>query len=120
MRKSFAFVDSVAVQSGVPWLQEKPIAVIAYTMLVMKLFMRSVHIQGVWEGYNFASCSKDSVVIQILTRQQLVVCVAFNAIQISEISRAQLQSSAKALNITTKKKEKKDLVKLVAEALGYM
>jgi len=56
-------------------------------------------------------------VVQILTKQQLVVCVAFSAIQISEISRAQLQSSAKALNITTKKKEKKDLVKLVAEAL---
>lgn len=57
------------------------------------------------------------MVVQILTKQQLVVCVAFSAIQISEISRAQLQSSAKALNITTKKKEKKDLVKLVAEAL---
>ena len=47
----------------------------------------------------------------------MVVCVAFNAIQISQISRIQLQSSAKALKITTKKKEKNDLVKIVAEAL---
>lgn len=39
---------------------------------------------------------------QISFIQLLVVCVAFNAIQISEISRTQLQSSAKALNITLK------------------
>lgn len=45
--EKLCFVDSVAVQSGVPRLQENPLAVLAYTTLVMKLCPRSVHIQGV-------------------------------------------------------------------------
>lgn len=67
----------------------------------MKLFQRSLK--------SFVDLDEDTA--------KLVVCVAFNAIQISQISRTQLQSSAKALKITTKKKEKNDLVKIVAEAL---
>ena len=59
---------------------------------------------------------KSSVDVDEATAK-LVVSVAFNAIQLSDISITQLQSSAKALNIKSKAKDKLELVKLVVEAL---
>lgn len=54
---------------------------------------------------------------------KLAVCVVYNAINISNISRCQLQSAAKALKLNPKSREKSDLVKSLGEALitqGYI
>lgn len=48
---------------------------------------------------------------------KLIVCVAYNAIRLTDIPRSQLYSSAKALNIKNAPKEKNELVRSVAQAL---
>ena len=48
---------------------------------------------------------------------KLIVCVAYNAIRLSDIQRSQLYSSAKVLSIKNVPKEKNQLVHSVAQAL---
>ena len=48
---------------------------------------------------------------------KLIVCVVYNAIRLTDITRSQLHSSAKALNIKNVPKEKSKLVRSVAQAL---
>ena len=48
---------------------------------------------------------------------KLIVCVAYNAIRLTDIPRSQLVSSVKALGIKHAPKEKNSLVKVLAEEL---
>ena len=48
---------------------------------------------------------------------KLIVCVAYNAIRLTDIPRSQLVSSVKAMGIKQAPKEKNSLVKVVAEEL---
>ena len=54
---------------------------------------------------------------------QLIVCVAFNAIRVADVQRAQLASSAKVLGLKNTQKDKPSLIRAVAQGLlaqGYI
>lgn len=54
---------------------------------------------------------------------RIIICVAFNAIRVSDVPRSLLQSSARVLGLKDTKRDKSYLIKFVAEGLldkGYM
>ena len=54
---------------------------------------------------------------------ELIVCVAFNAIHVADVQKAQLASSAKVLGLKNTQKDKPSLIRAVAQGLlaqGYI